>query len=122
MACRGKKDMKVYNRERFLELPPGTIYAKGKPWVFDGLMVKGDTLPYDDWFYRGLIDIDASHSGEWSDRLGRMLIEGDSYPMNTAYGRDGIFDSEELFLVYEEADLNELISVLVAAIPKPKDI
>ena len=96
--------MKVVDRKTFLGLPEGTIYHKGKPWYFGNLSIKGESLSHD-WFYCDPSWVDANDMGEAASRLEEMLAAGASYPCETNYGRDGCFDEEELFLVYEHADL-----------------
>lgn len=107
--------MKIYTRAEFLKLPEGTIFAKGKPWFFDTLSVKGETCPYD-FLCRELVNIESSGSDQRVDRLDEMLEAGASYPIEDAYGRDGCFDDDDLFLVYEKADLEELRNVINVAL------
>lgn len=109
--------MRVYNRDDFLKLPAGTLYAKGVQWAFDGLMVKADTWG-DDWVCLNVQDIEAFDSGENCARLDEMLEAGASYPMNDAYGRDGYFDKDAVFLVYERDDLLKLQNLISAALAK----
>lgn len=100
--------MKIYRRAAFLALPAGTIYAKGKPWCFEDLSVKGETW-MNDFLTMGLVWIESGGSTETVDRLEEMIDSGASYPMETdGFGRDGCFDNDDLFLVYEKADLEAL--------------
>ena len=96
--------MRVVSRADFLKLPPGTIYAKGKPWYFENISIKADSLP-NDFVCLGLAWVDAHDSGEASYRLEEMLKAGASYPLDKVYGRDGCFDDDDIFLVYERDDL-----------------
>lgn len=112
--------MKILRREAFLELPSGVLFAKGKPWYFETPHVKGDTIYHNgkaiDFIHRDLVSISSHDSGEWSDRLDEMVEKGVSYPINEDYGRDGCFDNDDLFLVYEDVDLVELRSAIDAAL------
>lgn len=112
--------MKLYRRAAFMDLPPDTLFAKGKPWYFESLSVKGDTWRFDtgmgDFLARGLVWIDAPSDGDADSRLAAMLEADASFPIETAYGRDGCFDEADLFLVYERADLEELRRVIDAAL------
>lgn len=111
--------MKIYSRAAFMELPPGTIFAKGVPWTWEGLAEKHDTLKRDDgsnldFIYTPLVDIeDGGDSGERAARCQEMLETGVSYPLNDTAGRDGCFDDEEVFLVYEKEDLAILAAKLL---------
>ena len=111
-------EMKIYRREAFMRLPSGTIFAKGKPWAFgelcrfDDAIRRDDGRPFD-FVYTPLVGIDMGEdSGEWASRMDDMLENGASYPINTMAGRDGCFDDDELFLVYEPADIEQLITLL----------
>lgn len=106
--------MRIVNRETFLTLPEGTAYCKGKRWAFDGLCFKGDSRG-NDWSYIHPEWVDANDSGEAFDRLEEMLSQGASYPMNTAYGRDGCFDDEDIFMIFEADDLDRLAILISEA-------
>lgn len=106
--------MRIYRRAEFMKLPEGTVFCKGKPWAFEDLCVKGETIP-NNFYARGLQWVDAHDSGEAFDRLEEMLAEGASYPLETAEMRDGCFNDEDLFLVYEKADLVSLIALFQQA-------
>ena len=99
--------MKLVNRETFLALPPGTIYATCSPWVFDAIAIKGDTLPSNDWTCLELVDIEAESSEQWADALYAMRDRGETRPMAESYGRDGCF-VDNLFIVFEKPDLERL--------------
>jgi hypothetical protein len=118
--------MRIFTRAEFMELPEGVIFAKGKPWFFEDLCVKGETIVHEgkaiDFFARGLQWVSAFDSGEATRRLDDMLENGASYPLEDAEGRDGCFDKDDLFLVYEAADLKDMADMFTAAaaIPLPK--
>lgn len=99
--------MKVVSRSEFLKLPAGTFYAKGEPWCFNTLCVKDDSLD-NDWYYLNPAWVDANDSSEAVERLDEMLELGKSHPMEEAVGRDGCFDMNDIFLVFERADLEKL--------------
>lgn len=107
--------MRVVNRETFLKLPAGTVYAKGVPWSFNSLCFKGESLG-NDWYEHDPAWVEANDSGEAFDRLERMLHQGASYPMEDAEGRDGLFDADAIFLIFEKADLEKLRGLIDNAI------
>lgn len=113
--------MKIVDRVTFLTLPTGTVYAKGEPWVFGSLSIKDDSIPADasfcgDWFYLDPAWIDADTSEVAFERLDEMQAKGTSYPMETAVGRDGLFDQKDIFLVFERDDLLKLRGMIDTAI------
>lgn len=104
--------MKVLNRKDFLAMPEGTFYCKGKPWYFDGFYIKGRSLynpnnldDWGDWIYLNPCWAEGKDSGECFDTLERSLQTGESFNCDKASGRDGCFDLEEIFLVFEKKDL-----------------
>jgi len=106
--------MKVYNRTDFMKLPNDVIFSKGKKWYFDGLGIKGDTIG-SDFIYTDLISICSHNMDQLDERFTSMLEHGLSYPINDVDGRDGFFDSEDLFLVYEDSDLDRMIDLFQKA-------
>lgn len=113
--------MKIYTRTAFMELPEGVIYAKGKPWYFDGISVKGETLTDQngkniDFGCYHPMEIEAHDTGEECARHEDMLANGASYPMNSSGGRDGCFDDDEIFLVLELSDLINLKEIVTRAV------
>lgn len=114
--------MKIVSRKEFLTLPEGTLFSKCKPVVFYGFSVRGNSENYEnDFLYRDLITYEASDSNEFAQRFDEMLEDHASYPIEDAYGRDGCFNDEDLFLIYEADDLDELAAVIKKAKEALKD-
>lgn len=107
--------MKIYNRKDFLKLPDGTIFCKGTKWCFDNLSIKGHSWD-NDFLYVDLCNIDAQDTGQWVDRLEESLKNGASFLINNNAARDGMFDEEGVFLVYEKKDLEFLIDIMKVSI------
>lgn len=113
--------MRVYTRKEFLKLPPGTLYCSGQDWAFGPMSVKADSLVYDipgganDFVCLELNDIEAASDAEISDRSAAMIHRGASFPMASSYGRDGMYEEDEIYLVYEPEDLDRLIEICQAA-------
>jgi hypothetical protein len=108
--------MRVYRREEFLQLPPGTIYATGGQWYFGALNIKHETTDYGDWWSLDPCWIEGRGSNEYFAILDGMLEKGTSHPMQDAVTRDGIFDKDALFLVFEKDDLLKLRTMIDEAI------
>lgn len=113
--------MRIYRRAEFLKLPEGTLFCRGKPWCWEELSVKGESMP-NDFGELGLQWIEAESSSDASETLDRMLEEGISAPLQTSGGRDGRFDEADLFLVYELADLRQMAFHIDAAIGVAKTV
>jgi hypothetical protein len=105
-------------RQEFLRLPTGTLFSPMlQKWVFGELSVKGETLDLGnevgDFLELGLNWIDGTDTGEVCDRLDAMLADSSvSYPLQSAYGREGLFDNDMVYLVYEKADVAALMAEL----------
>ena len=105
--------MKIVNRNTFLAMPPGTIYSKFEPCIFGDLCIKEESLS-NDWFYQDIVDaIDVNDSGEFGEILCRANDTGESIPMDFhCLSRDGLFDDNQLFAVFERDDVVALIKRL----------
>jgi hypothetical protein len=108
--------MKIVDRAAFLDLPEGTVYAKGEPWAFGSLSIKGESVANRDWWYLDPCWVEAEDSNQAFDRLDEMRTTGASYPMESAVSRDGLFDQDAIFMVFERDDLLKLKDMVDTAI------
>jgi len=115
--------MRIVDRTAFLAMPPLTVYAKYEPCIVGPLMVKGDTcgvLPPDgvgDWTYATFENPINGGSDELFHNFAAME-RGSSYPLETfddCVGRDGLFDKDQLFVIYERDDLLKMVDLLTRA-------
>ena len=117
--------MRIIDRKTFLALPAGILYSKYEPCVFEAFCVKGDTIyrSYDgeaiDWFEQDIHDaIDCTGSADFADKLIAAQESGGSISMDfECQGRDGMFDDEDHFAVWEATDLSALIARLQRCVP-----
>lgn len=114
--------MKIVNREEFMKLPPGVFYAKGKPQYFGGLEVKHETCYSTrsddaiDWWSLDLSSFEFDSTEQFDDRFEEMQLKGVSYPLTDSIGRDGLFDQDDIFLIYEKPDLEALKAMIEKAL------
>lgn len=106
--------MKIVDQKTFLAMSAGTVFAKYAPCYFEELQIKDNTLPtagVGDYFYTDLVcPVDAKDSGEFSEKLQDSEELGKSIPLHFwIVSRDGCFDPDQLFAVYERADIEALI-------------
>lgn len=106
--------MVIVDRKTFLALPAGVVYSKYEPCVFGALEIKGDSTPSTeprDFFSQQIADaVDASGSDDMSNILFAAEKTGGSFSMDLdCEGRDGLYDEEQLFAVWERDDVKELI-------------
>lgn len=114
--------MRIVNRATFLNMPAGTVYSTFEPLLFGPLAIKGDTRWHDgndpartDFLHQ---DINAplalppgvESSGHWLDVTDTSLTTGSSIPMDfDSTSRDGMFEADCLFAVWEPQDVRALI-------------
>lgn len=102
--------MKIIDRKTFLAMPEGTLFAKYEPCNFGDLQIKGDSL-HNDFFTQELSGaIEHNNGMDFSDKLFDAAANGTSLPVDLqCQGRDGLFDDDQLFAVWEAKDVEQLI-------------
>lgn len=107
--------MRIVTRKELMELPSGTVFSYYEPCVFHDLYIK-DSAP-DEWspdfVVSGLIGaIARTSSDDFIENCERME-RGESMSVDFEFsGREGLFDHEQLFSVYEKSDVEILIERL----------
>jgi hypothetical protein len=104
--------MWLVDRHTLMTLPEGTLYTNANG--IGGLMVKGTTISHEgtntDWAEMDLCGVNPSFGVDPPRELGDSCPLGDD-----GYGRNGCFDDQDRFLVYEKADLELLEKFIKAA-------
>ena len=114
--------MKVLERKEFLQLNTKPIlFQKFRPMVLESLRIKyNNTFNNKDFYYEDLLGVNIktnNYEPNDSDELyelwekvvkGKENFEREYY---TSY-RDGLFDEDELYLVYDDEDIEKLINYL----------
>ena len=106
--------MKIINLEEFRKLPENTLYSKYTPMFFDSLEIKGETWKCD-FLSQSLHDaIECDSSDEMMTLLTDAKEIGTSLEMDfNCQSRDGIFNDDQLFAVWEKRDVEKLINRLM---------
>lgn len=119
--------MRIVSREEFLQLPKGTVYAEYEPCIFGNLSIKifgnlsikDDTVfsisnqPIDFYCLKIANSIESSGSEEFFERVEAMENNRKSFPVDLdSVGRDGLFETNQLYVVWEKEDVQSLITVL----------
>ena len=104
--------MFIVNRKTFLAMPEGTVFAKYEPCIFGELMVKGETWT-NDFLYQsfGWIDTDGEPFVVLSKMEKSQVI---SCPVDVSTRRDGLFDEDQLFAIYENEDIRAIVNALTS--------
>lgn len=116
--------MRVINKQQFYELPSGSVYSMYEPINLYGLKIKGNTIRHQDnnipfdYTYIDLIgNVKYDNSGEFFDLMNGLVIGETSFPLDfECHQRDGMFEPEEMFCIYEKADLIGLINKLTESL------
>ncbi len=105
--------MKIVDLQTFRELPSNTVFTKYTHCVFDELCIKGVTLE-NDFCVQDIADsIQFANSEEFADNLFRAADTGESIRFDfECEGRDGLFDKDQLFAVWDDDDVRNLINRL----------
>jgi len=107
--------MRIVNRTEFLKLPENTVFSKYKPCSFDGLRIKGETNG-NDFTYQNIVSaIAESATDQFVDIILKKDNTGENMPMDfNCMGRDGLYEEDQLFAVWDDDDVNGLIGRLVS--------
>lgn len=109
--------MKIVNLKTFLELPPNTLYSKFdlKNYHFDNLEIKGDSwIDSNDFFSLEIASaIEWGSQEEFWNPCEDAVENGTSLKIDLDLDtRDGFFDQDQLFAIWEPNDVNLLIERL----------
>ena len=108
--------MKIVDLKTFLTLPNNTVFMKFNPMMFESLCVKQDSIiNTGDFYYEDITnEMDCSGTEEYIDVLKKAISDNTmSIPLEfNCTLRDGFFEKEQLFAVYEQKDIDGLIEKL----------
>lgn len=107
--------MKIIDRKTFLAMPAYTLFSKWKPCSFGPLEIKGETWG-EDYLTQQIADaVECSDSGDFFDKCCAAAETGESLAMDLdCPGRDGCFDLDQKFAVWEREDILALLENLAA--------
>ena len=110
-----ENDMRIVTLDEFLKLPPNTVFQKYEPCWFDELEIKMDSAPQTRDFYAQSVtgQIDCGSCADMFEQLDRAQASGESVDMHFhTECRDGLFNENQLFAVWERDDVEALIARL----------
>ena len=106
--------MRIVNLDTFKLLPSGTVFLKYAPCYFDELCSKQETLPYDFCSEALTTEIECNSGSDMPALL--TVAENDTnfhVKMNfDNTRRDGCFEDNQLFAIYDKQDVVGLIEKL----------
>jgi len=96
-----------------MKMPEGTVFCKYEPCIFGHLQIKtGNCGDIDFFALDELWDIDASGSDERNDILLDYKLGEHIELRFDLDARDGLFDKDQLFAVFEKEDVKGMIKLL----------
>lgn len=113
--------MRIVNRATFLQLPHETVFAKYQPQSFGDLLIKGETHG-NDFLYQSINDaIMCNDSDELYDLLDDAEKGNSSLDMDfDCQARDGLFEENQLFAVWDRRDVESLITRLQSTLTQAR--
>ena len=124
--------MRILNREQFLQLPKGVVFMKYTPVYTEDLAIKDETLEgRNDFVYADITGVNAVCTEEVELQTSErdcmtlaLIAMGDGKPPGTVsfkidletYERDSFYVDKQLFMVYEQDDIDRLIAKLQTAV------
>jgi hypothetical protein len=107
--------MKIVNRKEFLKMPIGTVFSEFDGYNFNDMLVKHETIDngiedIDYWEMSMIANLKNKEGDDYCDTLERIMKE----PVETeiSLGRNGLFDQDQLYAIYETEDIDLLIQIL----------
>lgn len=105
--------MKIVNRKDFLGMPDGTLYSLYEPCIVAELRIKDESSEADFCYNQIIGEFDYNDGYEHVDILLDMENNGTEIPLYLdAIYRDGSYKYDQLFLVYDNNDIQLLIDRL----------
>lgn len=118
--------MKIVNWLGFAALPENTMYAKLDHSVdFGEVRIKGKTILNDnsnpiDYFYSEFLhEPESNDSIEAMDILEDGAESGESFPLEECLCRDGCFDLDQKYAIYEQKDINMIQKCISTTVKLP---
>ncbi len=110
--------MRIVKLDEFRKQPEGTVFCKYAPCCFGDLEMFGGVFGENDFVSTALVGwVKSSGSNEMMDILTDAEESGKSFQLETeCYGRDALYEKEQLFALYEKEDILQLIETLRKAL------
>lgn len=112
--------MKIIDRKEFLRLPSGILFSEYEPCAFYGLRIKHDSVGSNDYIEESLIgNIYCDSSNDFVDKLDFAKKNKTSLKLDFLENgsRNGCYENNQLYAVYEKQDLVDLIDTLKQCVP-----
>ena len=101
--------MRIVKLEEFVKLPSGTVFQHWEPCIMDEIQIKKETLKSNNDFFYSQITIQPEMVDE-DDMI--YKYDGFGFRHSEIQSRWGMYDYDQLFLVYDDADVDNMIEML----------
>lgn len=112
--------MRIVDRKTFLSLPKGSLYQKYKPAITGSINIKDDNSGDNDWFYQaidGVTSINCDNTTDMFVALQNAVDKGSHFDLDLdCCSRDGCYEEDQLFMIWEKKDIQMLIDRLQVAV------
>jgi hypothetical protein len=109
--------MRLVNRKEFLSMPAGTLFCKFNSPNFEELQVLVSSSGSNDFIASSFHDaIDTRQHGNYTDAAFALEESGKIEMDFTDCTRDGLYEDDQMFAVWERADVVKLIERLKEAL------
>lgn len=113
--------MRIIDKQKLMECPDGTLFCEYTPCVFGNWCIKHETIRDKkghgtDFIFKQLNSLGGT--AVMVDTLDKALTEETSFSFDLEdTTRDGLYDDEQLYAVYENDDIGQLIRLLMSLAP-----
>jgi hypothetical protein len=113
--------MKIVDRKTFMAMPGNTLFSRWEPCVFRELAIKGESWERDFLTQEIASAVKCDGNEDFFDRCDNAARTGESLALDLdCVGRDGLFDDDQMFAVWETQDVLALIERLYACVPNAR--
>lgn len=114
--------MKIVPRAELITMPKGTLFAEVlENGTYSYLCIFGGYGTGPDFIERSIMAPESTGTEEYLERLEAMREQGASFPVNEDYGREGLFDDNLKYLVFEPADIASIIADIAPAMRRDQE-
>ena len=104
--------MRIVDREVFLSMPEGTLYAEYRPCFTEGPYIKGRTVNGNDYEYADLISPEVDDNCRYESTFSEMEESGTNVPIEICMVRDAMFNHDAMYVIYDVNDIGVLLEEL----------
>ena len=108
--------MKIVDKKEFVKLKIGTLFCRYEPCTMGAVCIFMGNCNSDDFYFKPLVEIDESQNP--FDNYPELLLDAEKHNKNLKIDttldamRDGVFDNDEKYMVFDFKDTVDLRKIL----------